>query len=279
MTHTIPYPDWQASLDEPAREFLESARKRVAEEGADAIPVLLPALPRKIGRLSAAAGLAVVRGRVWDWGAWRNCDLAALELIEEAEISDAMRVDLFLHGDMEERVMTMRTLAPAPVTDATVELLGEAQRTNTVPHFEAAICDSNLLVRALEHPSFGIEDFNRMILKLAFIGLPLSRVLEVCDHANEDLSRMLQDLATEREAAGRAVWPDTNRLIARAPAPGTLARLIGGLEHGDDQQRLAAAEGIAAMPPRPELAELARERLEREPRSEIRIALERIASL
>ncbi len=278
MTHTIPYPDWQATLDEKARTFLETARERVAENGAEVLPVLFPQLPRRLGREIPGSGLAVVQGRVWDWGAWRACDLAALELVEEAEIPGSMRVDLFLHGDMEERLMAMRTLVPAPVTDATIELLGEAQRTNTVPHFEAAICDSNLLVRALEHSAFGIEDFNRMVLKLAFIDLPLSRVLQATEHANEDLSRMLQDLATEREAAGRAVWADTNRMIARAPTAGTLARLIGGLEHGDDRQRLAAAEGMAALPKRSELAELARERWEREPRPQIRTALEKITA-
>jgi hypothetical protein len=83
---------------------------------------------------------------------------------------------------------------------------------------------------------------------------------------------MLQDLATEREAAGRAVWRDTARLIGRAPCPGTTARLVGGLEHGDDGVRLAAAEGLLAMR-RGELAAFAAERLPREPREAIRAVL------
>ena len=171
--------------------------------------------------------------------------------------------------------MVMRVLALRPVTKATIDLLGEAQRTNTVTHFEAAVCDSNLLARALGcgRDDFTVEDTNRMILKLAFIDLPLARVLDAAQHANVELTRMLQGLATEREAAGRSVWRDTNRLIARAPGDGTLARLAGGLEHGDDGTRLAAAEGLAHVH-NDQLRAFARERLGREPRPEIRAAIE-----
>jgi hypothetical protein len=86
---------------------------------------------------------------------------------------------------------------------------------------------------------------------------------------------MLQDLATEREAAGRAVWRDTWRLIGRAPCPGTVARLVGGLEHGDDGIRLAAAEGLLALG-QAELVPFAAERFAREAREPIRSLLRRL---
>jgi hypothetical protein len=73
------------------------------------------------------------------------------------------------------------------------------------------------------------------------------------------------------------VWRDTDRLLAKAPVPGTIARILGGIEHGDDQRRLAAAEALALLH-RKDLAALAAERLPREPRPEIRAALERAAA-
>ena len=57
------------------------------------------------------------------------------------------------------------------------------------------------------HSDFGEPDWNRLILKLAFIDLPLRRAFDAERHANTELSRMLQGLATEREAAGRSVTP------------------------------------------------------------------------
>lgn len=203
-----------------------------------------------------------------DLAAWRACDAGALLLIQAGKASEELLLDLYHHGDMEERAMVFRAMTCMPVCAATITLLGEAQRTNTANHFEAAVCDSNLLARTLGQHGFEEDDFNRVVLKLAFVDLPLHRALDTESHANAELSRMLQDLATEREAAGRRVWRDTNYLIAKAPTAGTIARIAGGLEHGDDAHRLAAARGLPYVKDERLLA-LARERLDREPRPEI----------
>jgi hypothetical protein len=157
----------------------------------------------------------------------------------------------------------------------TVQLFGEVQRTNIVLHLEAAVCDGDLFVRTLGQPGFDATTANKLLLKVAFLDLPLARLYGAASHANVELSRMLQDLATEREAAGRAVWRDTWRLIGMAPCPGSRARLVGGLEHGDDGVRLAAAEGLAALRA-PELLAFARERVGREPRAPIAAILNRL---
>lgn len=260
-------------LDGEAKTWLDAALPRARAGGENAIAELLPQLPRRLGRTPFASGRLVVQDAEVDLGAWRRCDAAAYALLGRPSAPDDLEVELFQHGDLEERAMVLRSLALRPVTHATVQLLGEAQRTNTVSHFEAAVCDSNLAVRALGHPEFGVEPWNRLLLKVAFLDLPLARVFGALEHGNAELTRMLQGLATEREAAGRAVWADTNYLIARAPAPGTLARLIGHLEHGDDRHRLAAAVGCAHLR-LPELAPFLRERLARETRPAIRAALE-----
>jgi hypothetical protein len=265
-----------------SRTWLREACGRL-RTGAAELPVLFPQLPRRIGRdyLPPELRRDEDSGAVVDFGAWRACDAAALRLLAAAERDPRPKMLLDLHdrGDMEERTMALRALACLPIGAATGRLLGDAQRTNHVNHVVAACLDSNLLARTLDaadprSTGFGREEFNRMILKLAFLDLPLRRVFGARRHADPELSGMLQGLATEREAAGRKVWHDTNRLIAHAPTAGTIARVVGGLEHGDDEHRLAAAEGVATLR-QPWIRDLIAERLSREPRASIRAALER----
>ena len=211
----------RSALSETARQWLDEAREGL-EAKPESLAVLFPQLPRRIGREHLAQGRIREGDAVVEQGAWRMCDAAGLALLQVTGLQaigagDDVVVDLFLHGDLEERTMVLRSLAVLPVTDATLRLLEEVQRTNTTSHFEAALCDSNLAVRALLHPGFSEADFNRLILKLAFLDIPLDRVFEAQQRANPELSRMLRGLATERQAAGRPVWGDTERLIALAP--------------------------------------------------------------
>lgn len=208
--------EMRRALPGAARPWLDETLARLDAEP-KALVQLFPQLPRRIGREPLARGRVAEAGAIVEQGAWRMCDAAALAMVQAAGAADDVLVDLFLHGDLEERTMILRCLSLLPITQATLRLLAEVQRTNTVSHFEAAVCESNLLVRALEHPDFEEQDFNRLILKLAFLDLPLERVLQAEQRANRELSRMLHGLATERRAAGRTVWGDTDRMIALAP--------------------------------------------------------------
>ena len=266
-------------LEEPAASFWRTAQQRLEEEGASAIPVIFPALGRRVGRTPLGGGLTSIsfrggRDARIDRDAWRLCDAAGHELLRGGALDDDGLIDLYLHGDLEERLVLLRALGALPISAATLRILEEVQRTNMESHFHAAVCGSNLAIRALEGPGFDQDAFNRLLLKAAFLGAPLGEMIDATEGANPELSRMLQDLATEREAAGRGVWPDTARMIAHAPCEGTLARLIGGLEHGDDKLRLAAAEGLAHLG-REDVVPYARERMDREPRPAIRDALKR----
>ena len=239
------------------------------------LPVVFPGLPRKLGREATHTGRNNLGGALVDLGAFRRCDLGAAWLLASVAATDAELLDLYAHGDIEERAMLLRANHFLPVGPRTVQLFGEVQRTNIVLHLEAAACDGDLFVRMLGQPGFDATTANKLLLKVAFLDLPLARLYGAASHANVELSRMLQDLATEREAAGRAVWRDTWRLIGMAPCPGSRARLVGGLEHGDDGVRLAAAEGLAALRA-PDLLAFARERVGREPRAPIAAILNRL---
>ena len=256
---------------------LAIAEPLLAEVRADRsrLPVVFPGLPRRLGREPVRGGRTSLGPGIVDLDAFRTCDLAAAWLLLSAAATDAELWDLYAHGDIEERAMLLRALHFLPVGPITVRLFGEMQRTNMVVHLEAGLCDGDLFSRTVGQPDFDASVANKMLLKLAFLDLPLHRALGAEAHCNAEFSRMLQDLATEREAAGRAVWRDTNRMIGRAPTLGTTARLIGGLEHGDDGVRRAAAEGLLALN-RKDLQPFARERLSREPRQDLRALLQRL---
>ncbi len=243
------------------------------------LPVVFPGLPRKFGKDPVGGGVRAFGEARVDLDAYRICDLAAAYLCTALEASADELVDVFAHGDIEERAMLLRSLSFLPLGAVTQRLLVEVLRTNVVLHLEAAMCDHDVLARALAAGALERDTANRLLLKFAFVDMPLERAFGAEALASVELSTMLQDLATEREAAGRAVWRDTWRMLGRAPCPGALARLIGGLEHGDDGVRQAAAEGLLLLPERGAgIAGFAKERLPREPRPAVKALLEQLSS-
>ncbi|MFN3244954.1 MAG: EboA domain-containing protein [Planctomycetota bacterium] len=243
------------------------------------LPVVFPGLPRRFGKDPVGGGRREFGDVVVDLDAFRTCDLVAAFLCASIEATGEELVDVFAHGDIEERAMLLRSLSFLPLGEATSRLLVEVLRTNVVLHLEAAMCDQNVLARAIAAGVVDADTGNRLLLKFAFVDMPLQRAFGAESHASAELSTMLQDLATEREAAGRAVWRDTWRMLGRAPCPGALARLIGGLEHGDDGVRLAAAEGLLLLQERGAgIAGFAKERLPREPRPAIQELLKQLSS-
>ncbi len=239
-----------------------------------ALAVILPGLARRIGR-EGLSGRVEHAGAEADLSAWRRCDAAGLRVLAAADpVPDSAIVDLFLRGDLEERTILLRAATLRPLSESTSRLLDEVQRSNIVAHLEAACLDSNLLARSVDVGLLSRDRFDRLVLKAAFNDLPLDRMIGVAARPGPELSRMLQGLATEREAAGRSVWRDTCRLAAGAPVPGTVARVLGDLEHGDAGRRLAAAQALVLLR-RPDLATFARERIAREDKPDVRRALER----
>lgn len=269
-------PSLERALSPEALAWLDGAATEVRERGPQRLEVLFPQLSRRLGRGRLDAERIREGGVDVDLSVWRACDAAGAWLVAEVDPPDDLMVDLYLHGDLEERTIVLRTQALRPPSAATVRLLGEVQRTNTGVHVEAGALDSDVVGRALDADvAFDRDAFRRMVLKIAFMDLPVWRMFGALDRADAELSRMLIQYATEREAAGRSVWLDTYRFLGRAPVEGALARLLGGLEHGSDPVRLAAAEGLSRLD-RPDVRPFAAERLGREPRPEIRALLERL---
>ena len=270
--------DLLGSAAEQADEILATLRANRSH-----LPVAFPGLPRRFGKDAVGGGQRLFGEATVDLDAFRICDLVAAYLVTSLEATEEEIVDVFAHGDIEERAMLFRCLNFMPLGNTTSRLLDEALRTNIVLHLEAAMCDSNLLARSIKSGTIDGDTGNRLLLKFAFLDMDLTRALKAETHANETLSTMLQDLATEREAAGRSVWKHTYLMLGHAVCPGALGRLIGGLEHGDDGVRQAAAQGLLAMRNnnqklQPLLAQFAQERMPREPRDTVRELLQQLAT-
>jgi len=155
---------------------------------------------------------------------------------------------------------TLAELAPAVL---------DAGRVTAVELFEAAIAENPYASRVLPD-----EEFRKLALKSAFVGVSLDRVIGLDTRADAELSRMLLSYVTEREVAGRSVPPDVWPIVARYGAAGLAAKLCGYLEHPAEVHRAAAARALGHLAD-PRARPFLEDRLARETDPAVRRALER----
>ena len=129
--------------------------------------------------------------------------LAAAREVEEASAWVATASACYENGDAREQQSWLRAMSLLPVADRFVAFGIDACRSHIQPTFEAIACDN-------PYPSVHFPDlnFNQLVLKALFIGVPLARIVGLRRRLNPDLSRMARDYAAERRAAGRAVPVD-----------------------------------------------------------------------
>lgn len=120
---------------------------------------------------------------------------------DEVAVARARRA--YDDGDNRERVAVLRALPILPGPARFVALGVEACRSHVSPIFAAIACDNTYPAR-----HFGEAAFNQMALKVAFVELPLGRVLLLATRRSPELERMAREYAAERTAAGRSVPSD-----------------------------------------------------------------------
>jgi hypothetical protein len=173
-------------------------RAAEAELGLD--PDLLP-------RLFAVAPRRLGRARAGDWTADTAGRAVLLAAVLEAPGGPARITELYRYGDSGEKLAILRAL---PLLPAAVPLLRDALRTN----------DKRLVAAALG-PYAGHLDqaaWRQGVLKCVFMGIPLSAVDLLEARADLELAVMLDGLAAERAAAGRALAADAVALLRRLTA-------------------------------------------------------------
>jgi hypothetical protein len=117
-------------------------------------------------------------------------------------------------GDTEERIRVLgildRIADERPVPDLVravgVDLTRDALRAN----------DPRLVAAAMgpfAGRHLGDHDWRHGVVKLVFMGVPLSGVARLEERADDELARMAADLAEERTAAGRPIPDDLRALL------------------------------------------------------------------
>lgn len=130
-----------------------------------------------------------------------SCEYLAPE--DQAEFIDA----LYARGDNAEREALLRTLSLLPEPDRVLPTAVEACRSNVRTVFEAIACENSYPVR-----HFPELNFNQMVMKAIFLGVPLRRIVGLFHRIAPVLVRMVEDYVREQTVAGRPV-PDDIQLI------------------------------------------------------------------
>ncbi|WP_058556876.1 EboA domain-containing protein [Thiohalocapsa sp. ML1] len=194
-------------------DWLEDARIAVAatsaDQVADALARPFAGARRRVGnaplcdlgpRLATPCGAIATAG----WGrddAARACLL--LTALDTGAEPPALVDALFRAGDERERAALIKALCLLPEPARALATARAAGRSNSMLLYAAL---------ALENPypacCYDERDFNQVILKCLFSGLPISRVTGLQSRANPSLSRMCEDYHDERIAAGRTLPAD-----------------------------------------------------------------------
>jgi hypothetical protein len=175
-------------------------------------------MARKLGKATLALSIEeaerlAAAGVTWQIGHWGVDDLGRVTLLLEASALapdelPAVVADCYAAGENRERQAILMALPFLPEPKRFVELAVEACRTSILPIFEAIACENPYPAR-----HFLELNFNQMVLKAVFVGLPLDRIVGLEQRLTAELSRMALDYASERRAAGRPVPEDLSRLI------------------------------------------------------------------
>jgi len=142
-------------------------------------------------------------------------------------------------GDSREQQSWLRALSLLPQPERFVAAAIDACRTNILQVFEAVACENPYSAR-----HFPELNFNQMVLKSLFMGVALARIEGLRSRLNSELSRMADDYASEREAAGRALPADIWLALAPFASAAALPRVLRYLAEGSSDHRAWAAMGL-----------------------------------
>ncbi len=238
-----------------ASAFAEAAR-RLGREPLRAEPG--EALEGPLDPVPLAAFSADVAGRV-----------ALLMSLGEARpeaLNDAVEA-LYREGDTNEKIAVVRALSLLPDQARFVWIALDAGRTNETDLFRAVACDNPFPAR--HYPEL---EFNKLVMKAAFVRAPVDRIAGLLRRANPELARMAMEHIDEQESAQRGFVPELWPAIAAHPPPGAIGRMLGYASHSVSAQRLGAVRGLAVAA-QPRTRSFLAERLELERDESVREAL------
>ncbi|AUB82128.1 EboA domain-containing protein [Candidatus Thiodictyon syntrophicum] len=203
-----------------------------------------------------------------DASRWQPGDAGRALLLAAAirQVGDAW-VDLiealYRDGDEGERASLVRALCLTPQPCRLLELARAAGRITSLRLYAALALDNPF--PAACYPE---HDFNGMVVKCLFNGLPVGRISGLAGRANPDLSRMCEDYREERRLAARAIPADIWLPLVPYASPGGLVLALEQTGCADPEHRYYAVLALSARRSEPRIAQAlaARRGVEPDPR-------------
>ncbi len=190
-------------------EWLRATADRIAGGDVAAAGPAFVSAGRRLGRDPLAAGepLPGSSDPVPTEG-WTVDDAARVLFLLAA--ADAALIDtLYREGDSREKRAVLRALPLLAGGERYLELALDAGRTNESDLFAALACDNPYPAR-----HYGEREWNKLVMKAAFVGAPIERIVGLERRNNRELGRMALDYIDQQESAARAVPPELDRLVA-----------------------------------------------------------------
>lgn len=198
-------------LERVGSDWLRETAMLIAAETAELAPAFAAA-PRQVGRAPLPPGpLLCGPDDPVPTDGW-TIDDAARALLLLAAGEPAAVWDVYRGGDSVEKRAVVRALPLLPDGAALVDLALDAGRTNETDLFAALACGNPFPQR-----HYGEREWNKLVMKAVFIGLPLARLIGLERRANDELARMARDYAAERRSAKRPCPDDLQLLVGATP--------------------------------------------------------------
>jgi hypothetical protein len=242
-----------ARLDQASLTWVRDRQKLVQSNDTKVFFLAFGMTPRKVGKADLAltddelAQARAVRPG-WNPKGW-SVDQAVRSLFvlslppQEPSVLVATLDQLFATGEVGELVALYQLLPLLPHPPAHVLRAAEGIRTNIKAVF-CAVAHQN------PYPAeqFSEDQWNQMVLKCQFIGVPMSPIVGLDQRANPGLASMVIDFIHERRAAHRTNPPDMWRCVGRCADQRGIDELKSVLNSGSPIERQAAALALSECP-------------------------------
>ncbi len=232
-------------LDPGAQAWLSERCRAAASGDKKALFLAFGMTPRKIGKddLQLTAEELATAERVrpgWRPVAWSIDQAARMLLVlsypaPEPAAYVSLMDQLFSAGEVRELAALYQGLPLYPHPPAFQLRCAEGLRTNMQSVF-CAIAHHN----PFPGEQLNDDQWNQLVLKSLFIGVPLDPIIGLDKRANAKLASILVDFAKERWAAKRPVSPELWRCVGAFADEAGLAALEKVLTTGRELERSAA---------------------------------------
>lgn len=177
----------------------------------------------------------------WQWPSFARLYLLLLFASKNTPESFIKLYDaLFNASDVQESITLIQSLAFLPHSESLVHKAREAARSNITSLFCAVAHNSDYAFK-----TFDETGWNQLILKAAFLAVPIVSIHGLRERNNEHLVTMLCDYARERQAASRVVPWDLWCCVAwAADSDDKIQYLKDQFDKGDPKTKAAIALGL-----------------------------------